>query len=117
MPISNWKLATSVLATLKISVLKVEHPYGESHYSAATDERGKVTVRSIGRHQSQEKEVVSILTNGIETVRTITTTLRNGPTTVRREWLVGRDASHRAGRVAVLGDRLDGRASLHRLRR
>ena len=105
----------------------MEYPYGESHYSAATDERGKVTVRSIGRHQSQEKEVVSILTNGIETVRTITTTLRNDPTTVRREWLVGRDAPIAPGgspssatawtEVAVLGDRLDGRASLHRLRR
>lgn len=88
--------------------IKTEYPYGESHYSAATDERGKVTVRSIGRHQSQEQEVVSILTNGIETVRTITTTWRNGPTTVRREWDGGKWSEEcRKTDYALNGNRME----------
>ena len=72
------------------SVVTTTYPYGLSDYSVRTDERGAVTTTSRSSYEDRDETTETTITNDTSVLVTTTTRYRNGASSVRREWLVGR---------------------------
>ncbi len=75
------------------SAVSISYPDGGSDYAIRTDERGAVAVTRTDLLPEAVRTTEILSTNGIEVLRTITTTLHDGATTTRREWTASGGAS------------------------
>ncbi len=71
------------------SAVSISYPDGGSDYAIRTDERGAVSVTRTDLLPEAVRTTEILSTNGIEVLRTVTTSVHNGATTTRREWQRG----------------------------
>ena len=79
-------VATAPPPSRLLSVSSTAYPYGGDDYAVSTDERGKVTVRSICILGDSIETCETVLTNGVEVVKTKSRSYFGGGSSTRREW-------------------------------